>query len=212
MPTPYLLITAHDHHTKALAFASEHQLGPSQPPHPDLLIMNGEGEGLPIEAIRDMKGNLVYRPLQGKTRVVVLCNLETASIPAQNALLKTLEEPPEYLNVLLVTNSLNKILPTIQSRCQVVQLEGEIEDLSQLQPLIKQLEQGRVSNKIELAEKYKDRGEAIAIVDQLIHYYSQSSSGDQRLKNLNQLLKAKDYLQHNTNPQLTMENLFLHLT
>lgn len=210
MPTPYLLIASHHHQAQALAFASEHQLEPSQPPHPDLLIMNGEGEGLPIEAVREMKSNLVYRPLQEKTRLVVLCNLETASIPAQNALLKTLEEPPEYLNVILVTNSLNKILPTIQSRCQVVQLEAETADLSQLQPLIKQLEQGSVSNKIELAEKYKDREEGIALVDQLIHYYSQSATGDQRLRNLNQLLKAKDYLQHNTNPQLTMENLFLH--
>lgn len=210
MPTPYLLITSTNQLSQALQFATDQQLGPTTPPHPDLTILNGEGEGLPIDAVRELKASLPYRPLQAKTRLIILCHLEMASIPAQNALLKTLEEPPAYLNIVVVTTSLSAILPTIQSRCQIIRLEEEEMDLGTAEEVAKKLVTASVSERLELAEEYKDREAGLLLVDQLLHYYHRSAESH-RLKNLELLLKTKDYLQHNTNPQLTMEQLFLQL-
>ncbi|HEX7017796.1 MAG TPA: hypothetical protein VF209_02720 [Patescibacteria group bacterium] len=211
MPTPFLLITSIDHQSAALEFAKEKKLEPYLAPDADLMNLNGQGEGLPIEAIRELKSNLVYRPLQRKTRTVIMCHLEQASIPAQNALLKTLEEPPEYVNIVAVTTNLEKILPTIQSRCQVVQLTSAAIDISGAEEVVKKLTEARISDRIVLAEEYKDREAALALVDQLIHYYHQESVDNNRSANLQLLLKTKDYLQHNTNPQLTVDNLFLSI-
>lgn len=204
MSTPILLVTSEDHQAKALATAEV------TAPDVDVMIINGPGEGLPIEQVRELKSNLAYRPLKAKVRTIILCHLEQASIPAQNALLKTLEEPPEYVNLIAVTTNLGRILPTIQSRCRVVQLASGAMELGEAEAIAKKLTTLSLSEKIELAEEYKDREAALTLIDQLIHYYHQSTSAE-RMAKLQQLLKAKDYLQHNTNPQLTVETLFFFL-
>ncbi len=66
-----------------------------------------------IERVRD-------RPARGRARVFVVLNSEQMSVAAQNALLKTLEEPPGAAFIILVTRSLDRLLPTTLSRCQPV--------------------------------------------------------------------------------------------
>ena len=59
-------------------------------------------------------------PLEGKRKIVVIDNSHQMGLEAQNGLLKTLEEPPAYMTIILITSSSNNLIPTIVSRCQIV--------------------------------------------------------------------------------------------
>ena len=71
-----------------------------------------------VDNIRDLRDGVVYTPADMKYRVYIIDEVHMLSISAFNALLKTLEEPPEYVIFILATTELNKIPATVLSRCQ----------------------------------------------------------------------------------------------
>jgi DNA polymerase-3 subunit delta' len=71
-----------------------------------------------VSQVRDLIHSLAKPPFELARRVYILDPAESLSIEAQNALLKTLEEPPPYALLILVTSSLGSLLPTTRSRCQ----------------------------------------------------------------------------------------------
>ncbi|MCL2259547.1 MAG: DNA polymerase III subunit delta', partial [Cystobacterineae bacterium] len=73
-----------------------------------------------VEQIRQLQGRLHIRALEGKHKVAVIVDAHELNIQAQNALLKTLEEPPADTLLLLCTHQKEKLLPTIRSRCQLL--------------------------------------------------------------------------------------------
>lgn len=73
-----------------------------------------------IDTIRDLKRESGYKRFEGKYKVYIFTQAEKMRPEAANALLKLLEEPPEGLVLILITESIHKILPTIKSRCQLV--------------------------------------------------------------------------------------------
>jgi DNA polymerase-3 subunit delta' len=92
--------------------------------HPDLHIVESERPGatLKIEQVRDLQRQLALTPLEGRWRVVILRRFEEATTAAANALLKTLEEPPGYVVLVILASDADVLLPTIVSRCQQVTL------------------------------------------------------------------------------------------
>src|SRR3989338_810645 len=68
--------------------------------------------------VRDLIEKMQFSPLMANSRVYIIDEVHMLSKPAFNALLKTLEEPPEYVYFILATTELHKVLETIQSRCQ----------------------------------------------------------------------------------------------
>jgi DNA polymerase III subunit delta' len=88
--------------------------------HPDLAVVEPAGEQILIEQVRELRGDLHLRPFESERRVVVLLEAETLGQEAGNALLKSLEEPPPYVVFLLATADRARLLPTIESRCQLV--------------------------------------------------------------------------------------------
>jgi DNA polymerase-3 subunit delta' len=92
--------------------------------HPDLHIVESErtGASLKIEQIRDLQRQLALTPLEGRWRVAILRRFEEATVSAANALLKTLEEPPSYVVMVVLAVDADVLLPTIVSRCQQVPL------------------------------------------------------------------------------------------
>lgn len=70
-----------------------------------------------IEQIRQLQERLAFRALESKTKVAILVGAHAMNQPAQNALLKTLEEPPSGTVLILVSSAPDKLLPTIRSRC-----------------------------------------------------------------------------------------------
>jgi DNA polymerase-3 subunit delta' len=92
--------------------------------HPDVRVIN-EGEGsIKIDQIREMQREIALSPYQGQWRVYVLCDFQQATAEAANCLLKTLEEPPPKVVLILTATESEALLPTIVSRCQVLNLRA----------------------------------------------------------------------------------------
>jgi len=75
---------------------------------------------IPVEAVRETVQQALLSPSNGHRRVIIIRDAHRLTEKSQNALLKTLEEPPRHLVIILVTHRIGKLLPTILSRCQVV--------------------------------------------------------------------------------------------
>ncbi|MEW5981505.1 MAG: DNA polymerase III subunit delta' [Acidobacteriota bacterium] len=86
--------------------------------HPDVLLVEpDEKDSIKIDPIREVTGHLAYRPAEGRVRVIVVDQADLLEPPAQNALLKTLEEPPSRNVWILVTSRPAELFDTIRSRC-----------------------------------------------------------------------------------------------
>lgn len=92
--------------------------------HPDLYQVEPEsGAGwLKIEQVRELQRQLNLTPNLGRHRIAILERFDQATASAANAFLKTLEEPPSYVLLILLASDADSLLPTIVSRCQVVPL------------------------------------------------------------------------------------------
>lgn len=84
---------------------------------PDVSEINA-GSQTKVEDMRDLLDTVVYAPTMLKKRVIILDEVHMLSASASNALLKTLEEPPDHTIFILATTDLYKVIPTILSRCQ----------------------------------------------------------------------------------------------
>jgi DNA polymerase-3 subunit delta' len=103
--------------------------------HPDLVVVLPEVEAiargllaredlshapsreLKIEQVRKLEATLALPPLEGSRRAILLLDADQMNVPAQNAFLKTLEEPPPGNVIVLVAAAADRLLPTIRSRC-----------------------------------------------------------------------------------------------
>ncbi len=89
--------------------------------HPDRAIRNSKGLFLVVDLIRHfLIAPAALKPAQGRRRVFLVRDAERMNEEAQNALLKTLEEPPGTACLVLVTSSAARLLPTVRSRCQII--------------------------------------------------------------------------------------------
>ena len=94
--------------------------------HPDLHIIEAERVGgtLKIDQVRDLQKKLSMRPFEGRFRIAILRRFNEAQAAAQNAILKTLEEPLGNVLLCLTVEEPSAILPTIFSRCQILNLRS----------------------------------------------------------------------------------------
>ena len=88
--------------------------------HPDVQIIRPSGAWMKIDQIRELQKWIVYQPLEGKRKVYILTEVDCMNLEAANCLLKTLEEPPAGSVLVLITSNLDALLPTIRSRCQII--------------------------------------------------------------------------------------------
>jgi DNA polymerase-3 subunit delta' len=90
--------------------------------HPDVHLILPEKDRIKIEEIRDLQRVVSLSPVEGSHRVCVISRFDLATPSAANCLLKTLEEPPERVVLVLTADRLESLLPTIVSRCQILGL------------------------------------------------------------------------------------------
>ncbi len=88
--------------------------------HPDVLLIEPEGQNIKVDQVRQLQKGLAYRPYEGKRRVCILTAVDRMAPNMSNILLKTLEEPPLHTVIVLLANNSRFILPTILSRCQLI--------------------------------------------------------------------------------------------
>ncbi len=129
-----------------------------------------------VENIRDLRQNAIYKPARARFKIYIIDEVHMLSTSAFNALLKTLEEPPEHVKFIFATTEPNKILPTILSRCQ----RFDFRNISR-QDIAKQLH-----NVL--------KGEGITADDDVIYRIARLAKGSMRdaLSLLDQLLSISD--------------------
>jgi DNA polymerase-3 subunit delta' len=96
--------------------------------HPDLLVLRpgGAGRVVAIDDLRATIARLPFAPHEARARLIVVEEADRMQEPAQNAFLKTLEEPPARTHIVLTTVAPEKLLPTIRSRCQTVRFQAVV--------------------------------------------------------------------------------------
>ncbi len=108
--------------------------------HPDVIVIEpGDTGAIKIDQIRDVIDRCGFRPFEGRRRVVIVDEADAMIAGAQNALLKTLEEPPSASVFILATMRPDMLLPTVQSRCprlrfqsvERVEIDTEARDVAQ---------------------------------------------------------------------------------
>ena len=85
--------------------------------NPDFLLIEPEDGKIKIEKIREIQKKAAEKPIISDKKIYILNDADTMTTEAQNCLLKTLEEPPEYLTIILICSNENNLLSTIKSRC-----------------------------------------------------------------------------------------------
>lgn len=91
----------------------------------DLIFVSGKDETIKKNQIENIQNQFSKSAIEGKNRIYIIENIENSTTEAMNSLLKTLEEPSAGIYAILTCQNINKVLPTIQSRCQVIQLLPE---------------------------------------------------------------------------------------
>ncbi|MFS0943372.1 DNA polymerase III, delta' subunit [Enterococcus sp. DIV0182] len=91
--------------------------------HPDVLVVEPEGQTIKVDQIRRLQTEFSRSGYESKKKVFIIKEAEKMNVSAANSLLKFLEEPPGDFLAILETDAIGRILPTIQSRCQVLHFQ-----------------------------------------------------------------------------------------
>lgn len=212
---------------KALGVALNEEKG-----HPDLIILK-PSNSLGIGQIRALQQKLALKPYSASVKIALITQAEKLTVPAQNALLKTLEEPPDKTLIILLAPKKENLLPTIVSRCQITQLpqkpEIEIDEnlISQYLNILISILVSTPGQRIKLAQKFSQRQEALSLAKNLLWLWRELlllKAGAKKGKilaklkplNFSQIKTAikntetiRVMLEANVNPRLAIENLFL---
>lgn len=91
--------------------------------NPDFIFIEPEGNNIKIEQIRQMQSKVIEKPIISNKKVYIINDAQKMTVEAQNCLLKTLEEPPEYITIILIVSNDNNLLSTIKSRCTIIHFD-----------------------------------------------------------------------------------------
>ena len=140
----------------------------------DLYIVKNEGN-IKKEEIEEIIENSFSKPYSGSHKIVIIDDFDKVTVEGQNALLKTLEEPMDYLILILISSTMKKILPTIISRCRVLKFSDvtgdRIEDFLKKKNITEKNARlfSRLSNgNVSLALKYSEDPELLSKREDLI--------------------------------------------
>lgn len=94
--------------------------------HPDIIFVTHEKpNSISVDDIRkQVNEDIQIKPYSGKYKVYVIADADMMTVQAQNAILKTIEEPPAYAVIFLLTENADSLLPTIRSRCVMLKLRN----------------------------------------------------------------------------------------
>lgn len=95
--------------------------------NPDFFLIEPDGNSIKINQIRQMQKSVLEKPIESTKKVYIIDNCHLMTKEAQNCMLKTLEEPQEYIVIILITANENTILPTVKSRCTKIYFK-ELDD------------------------------------------------------------------------------------
>jgi DNA polymerase-3 subunit delta' len=105
--------------------------------YPDVFLVQPEASGtIKIEQVRDVVAQTAYRPFEGRRRVIIFDGADAMGLDAQDALLKSLEEPPPHSAFVLVSARADSLAPTVRSRCSCLRF-GRLSPLEIARALVR---------------------------------------------------------------------------
>ncbi len=154
--------------------------------HPDFITVDDpEKKTVPVDLIRQARADIYVRPNESDYKIYLFPRAQDMGVPGQNALLKILEEPPEYGVFFLLADNPEKLLPTVRSRCTMLRLQPleeavMVPELKRLFPKASQVDiQGAVARSggvLGQAKKLLSQGEDYP--EQTVSFVQAFSQGD----------------------------------
>ena len=92
--------------------------------NPDFQIIEPQGTSIKIEQIRELQKKVAEKPIISDKKIYIIDECDKMTKEAQNCLLKTLEEPPQYVIIILIGANESAILSTVKSRCSVIHFQN----------------------------------------------------------------------------------------
>ena len=92
--------------------------------NPDFQIIESQGTSIKIEQIRELQKKVAEKPIISDKKIYIIDECDKMTKEAQNCLLKTLEEPPQYVIIILIGANESAILSTVKSRCSVIHFQN----------------------------------------------------------------------------------------
>lgn len=197
---------------QGLAHIVEHtKLFPHVDPF-DLLVVEPD-PSIGIDAIRAVQSFLITPPIKSDHKRVVIVEAHALTTEAQNSMLKMLEEPQQYTQIVLITIAQDSLLATIQSRCQIIKLALKPLDVeAKMLELARTLESATISEKIALAQSLaKTKQETNNVINGLLRVEREELVTKKQLHTvarIESLLDALTKLKANTNNRMLLEQIF----
>ena len=191
--------------------------------HPDFYEINQNyQDSIKIDDIRLMQTKIIEKPIISSRKVYIINNAEKMTVEAQNCLLKTLEEPPEFVTIILVLNNENNVLVTIKSRCTKIVFteESPMELDDDAKKRFQELEKifGNVDkySSIDLINKldvlYQDKDNIFQNLEFInLIFIKKSRENAKYLKYIDYVEDTKLKLNSNTNFDMCIDNLILNI-
>lgn len=185
---------------------------------------DGTTSSLGISDVKLVQQKVAFKPIKSITKAVIIPDSQLLTIPAQNALLKLLEEPPDNTLLFLITTKLDALLPTIQSRCSIRKLSVSHasipeEEKRQLIHQVTLFQSQSLGDSLKIAEQLaKDKGKALAWIEKTSHVVreelEQTLDEKEKAHSYAFLLTSlqethRDLQVTNANARLLLEKLFL---
>jgi len=177
-----------------------------------------------IGDIRNLQKKIFLRPIKSEKKAVILEAFLGMTADSQNAFLKILEEPPASTIIMILTKSLDFVLPTILSRCSLINLDNvkklSHEEIEENLKIILEIKNGGNGTALTIAQNNsKNKEIALSFLEDLLiscHQALENGKSEIQLKDLQKILKnlQKTYTlikSTNVGPRFALENLFLNL-
>ncbi len=164
-----------------------------------------------ITEVREAIKFLSKKPTQSPNNIVVFYNAHLLTIPAQNAILKILEEPPANSLIYLVTTQPDQLIPTILSRCQIIYSPNlpNLPNLPNSANLLTKLQSAPIGERLKILEEQEfDRISAFKFLDDLEFIIHKDLSFS---KIYPAVFQTRKYLKANCNLKLSMDYFAINL-
>lgn len=181
----------------------------------DVTTIIPEPTSIGVERVRSVASRLSIRPVASPSHAIIIKEAQTMTPEAQNAFLKTLEEPPGEAIIFLETSMPDTLLPTILSRCQLVRLGNATkyteEKILQCIDTLKSLGELPIGKRVQIIDELaKTRDDALSFVDLSITALEQHlKTTHTHAKLLRGLLTARSQIMGNITPKLALDAVFL---
>lgn len=181
------------------------------PDSPDTLKIYPE-TSIGIEEVRQIQSFLSKKPIQSPQNMVLIYDANLLTIPAQNALLKTLEEPPGNAKIYLITTHPDTLLSTILSRVQIINHTQESHpiDLSHTNDLLKQLFSAKIGERLQILESQEFTRELFLKFLDEVEYLIHTDLSLFQIYPI--LVNTRKYLKSNCNLKLCLAYLATNIT